>query len=532
MNTQGQVFRPVVVAILDGWGISFMEKGNAIMAADTPNMDMFYNQYPVSSLLAAGIEVGLPWGEKGNSETGHRNIGAGQVQYQVLPKVNKAISDESFYKNETFLMAIEHAKKNKSDLHLMGLVSPGGIHSHINHLYALLDLAKRSGLDQNVYLHLFTDGRDTPPQSALTYLLELEKKIGQYGVGRVASVTGRFYAMDRNQNWERTKQTYDMLTGGPRGAGAATARQAVEQAYRQNLYDEMITPMAITRGGGPIATIKDNDAVIFFNFRPDRARQLTRAFAQSDFQGFERRLLKNLMFVTMTSYDPDIKVPYAYKEDAVENPLAKVISDAGLKQLHVAETEKYAHITYYLNGGHEQPFPGEQHVLIKSSAAINFAMEPRMEARAITDRLIQELQSGAYDIVFVNYANADMVGHTGNFDAALEACAFMDICLGRVHEAVQALGGVMLITADHGNAEEMLNPQTGAVETDHTSNPVPLCYINEQLQRTTPRSEKELVEILSSPIGMLADVAPTILELLNIPKPDNMTGISLLSSLL
>lgn len=523
--------RPLIVVILDGWGISFVKEGNAIMAATTPNMDTFARHYPTAALLAASIEVGLPWGEVGNSETGHSNIGAGQVQYQALPQIDRAIEDKSFFSNAVLLQAISHAQKNKSNLHLIGLASTGGVHAHINHLYALLELAAREKMYERVYIHIFTDGRDAPPQAALTYLRQLEAVIGKFGIGKVASVVGRFYAMDRNENWDRTEAAYNLLTGGARPAGASTPEQAIQQSYDRNVMDEMISPTAITRGGGPLATIADNDAVIFFNFRPDRARQLTRAFTDPNFAGFQRKVPSNLFFATLAQYDPELPVPAAYIQETVELPLAKVIADNGLTQLHIAETEKYAHITYYLNGGHEKPFPGEEHVLIKSSGVKSFADQPHMEAGPITDRVIREIERGLFDVYFINYANADMVGHTGSFDATVEACTFLDSCLGRLHAACAKVGGAMLLTADHGNAEEKINPQSKEIETDHTSNPVPFHYMAEYLRRTTPRSEAELVSLFSSPIGVLADVAPTVLEILGIPKPPSMNGISLLASL-
>ncbi len=523
--------RPLVLVILDGWGISFIEQGNAILAADTPYMDMFPRHYPAATIVAAGIEVGLPWGEKGNSETGHSNIGAGRVQYQSLPRIDQAIQDGSFFQNPALLTACDHAKQHRSNLHLMGLVSSGGIHSHINHLLALLKLVKQEGLGNRTYIHVFTDGRDTPPQSAMTYVHELEEAMGKYGVGRIASVTGRFWAMDRNQNWERTEETYNMLIGRERKEGASSIEQAIESAYRKGLVDESIPPTAITHGGEAVATIKENDSVIFFNFRPDRARQLTRAFVLPDFNSFERPYWPDLMFTTMEQYDPDLPANSAFIDEPEVNPLARVISQAGLRQLHIAETEKYAHVTYYLNGGHEQPFPGEEHILIESSRVKDFAKEPHMMAQEITDRLLEELHKNIYDVVFVNYANADMVGHTGNYEAAVEACTFADMCVGQLYEEVRKMGGALLITADHGNAEEMVNPQTNEVETDHTSNPVPLFYINERLRRVSPRSDQAIMDIYSAPIGMLADIAPTILEILGLEKPTDWTGISLLGSL-
>jgi len=523
--------RPLVVVILDGWGISFVEKGNAIAQADTPTMDLFAHNFPTAALEASGMGVGLPWGEVGNSETGHRNIGAGNVQYQVLPLIGQQIEDGQFFKNEVLTAAVEHAQNNTSSLHIMGLCSPGGVHSHFNHLFALLELAARKGLKERVYIHMFTDGRDSLPQSALQHLQYVEDGIKKAGVGEIASVTGRFYAMDRNQNWVRTQAAYDMLTGRTHVSGAPTARQAIEQSYSQQVFDEMIPPTPITRGGEPVATIKDNDAVLFFNFRPDRARQLTRAFRQPDFSGFPVQTWNNLYFATLAQHDPLLDVPAAYFEDKAEYPLARVISEGKLQQLHVAETEKYAHITYYLNVGNEEPYPGELRLLIKSSSISNFAEQPHMAAQDITDYVLKQLEENRYDIYFLNYANADMVGHTGNFEATVKACAFVDACLKRLWTAVQASGGALVVTADHGNAEEKLNAQTQEIQTDHTSNPVPFHYVHPQLARTVPKSDEEVLRILSQPIGVLADVAPTLLEILQLEKPAPMTGVSLLNSL-
>lgn len=523
--------RPLVVAVLDGWGVSFVQQGNAIAAASTPNMDEFLRLYPSAAIQAAGMEVGLPWGEVGNSETGHRNIGAGNVQYQVLPLIDNAIVNGSFFQNPALRAAVEHAKKNNSALHIMGLISPGGVHAHMNHVFALLALCKQMNKIDHVYIHMFTDGRDTPPQSALSYLKSLEEAIGRYGIGTVVSVMGRFYAMDRNRNWERTEAAYNVLIGGPRQAGAPSAEQAIQQAYQHDITDEMIPPTAITRGGGPIAAISDNDSVIFTNFRADRARQLTYAFADPKKVQFKTKPLNNMRITTLSQYSPDIPAPHAYVEEPAEYPLARVLSEAGLQQFHMAETEKYAHVTYYLNVGHEELFPGEQRELIHSSDIPNFSAEPEMQAGPIADRTIQEIQTGTYDVYFLNFANADMVGHTGDFAATQRACSFVDTCLGNIAQAAHAAGGALLVTADHGNAEEMLHPETGAPEKDHTSNPVPFHYVHPQLKRTTAKSDAEVQEILSYPIGVLADVAPTILEILQLPKPAQMTGVSLLGSL-
>lgn len=521
----------LVVIILDGWGINLITQGNAIAAADTPTMDTYARTYPTAAVAAAGIEVGLPSGEVGNSETGHRNIGAGQVQYQVLPKIDKAIADGSFLSTPAFLDAIAHVKQFDSNLHIMGLASPGGVHAHVKHLSSLLELCAGQQLNKNVYIHLFTDGRDSPPKAALDHLREVQAAMKRFSVGVIASVTGRFYAMDRNKNWDRTEAAYSMLTGGPRKAGAPTPEEAIAQSYQQQVLDERIVPTAITRGGDALAPISDNDAIIFFNYRPDRARQITQAFVQPEQAGFPAKKIENLFFAAMTQYDPNIPVSYAFVEDVAEYPLARILSEAGLTQMHIAETEKYAHVTYYLNVGNETPYPGEERVLIPSSSISNFADDPHMQAGAIADRIAEAVSQGSHDVYFVNFANADMVGHTGNFDATKEACSFVDSCIARIHNAVFAAGGVLIVTADHGNAEEKINPITNEISTDHTINPVPLHIVAPNLQRISPKSDEEIAAIFTTPNGVLADIAPTILDILHVQRPPSMTGVSLVPSL-
>lgn len=523
--------KPLVVIILDGWGISLQKEGNAITTADTPMMDMYAREYPTTALSASGVEVGLPWGEVGNSETGHRNIGAGQVMYQVLPKIDKAIQDRSFFTNQTLLGAIAHAKKNNSKLHIMGMLSDGGVHSHIRHAIALLELCQKEQFQEHVYLHIFTDGRDTGKQRAPIFLHQMAEAMKKFGVGSIATIMGRFYAMDRNENWDRTEQAYNTLTGIHHINSAPSAENALARAYKQEEFDENIPPTILTRGGEAVANISDNDAIIFFNFRPDRARQLTQAFVSPETVGFPAKKLQNIYFAQMAPYGDDITCPYAFAEDTVSNPLAKVLSDSKLTQLHIAETEKYAHVTYYLNVGNEQPYQGEEHVLIKSSVVINFADEPKMQAQAITDAVVDAITKQKYDVYFVNFANADMVGHTGSFASAVQACEFVDQCIARIHERVFAQGGVLVITADHGNAEEMINPTTHAIETDHTTNPVVFHVVAEHLRRSHKKTGQEIESILSNPIGVLTDVAPTILDILGIEKPSSMTGTSLLPSL-
>lgn len=530
MNTLAKP-KPLLVVILDGWGVRLNTEGNAIAAAATPVMDDFAKHYPMAVVQASGLEVGLPHGVAGNSETGHRNIGAGRVEYQMMAHIDRTIEDGTFFDSEALNAAIDHAKQNKSNLHLMGLVSTGGVHSHINHLITLLKMLNNRKFEDRVYIHMFTDGRDTPPKSAGGFLQQVESAIGKYGLGKIASVTGRFYAMDRNRNWDRTKATFDMLTGGIRPPGASTPSEALQNAYNQGLDDEAILPTAITRGGGPVADVRANDAIIFFNFRPDRARQLTQAFTNPEQVGWEAKPPGNLFVTTMSTYDPDLSAHPAYAEMKAPNPLAKLISDAALTQLHVAETEKYAHITYYLSVGHEEPFAGEDRVLIKSLSVRNFAEEPAMGAAAITDRVLLEIQRGDYDVYFINFANADMVAHTIDFAATKKACSFVDQSLGRISDVMLAKGGAMVVTSDHGNAEQMIDPETGAASKDHSGNPVPFHYIRGDLKRSVGRSKNEIDEILAAPVGVLADVAPTVLDILRLEIPNTMTGVSLLGSL-
>ncbi len=523
--------KPLLIIILDGWGLSSDTAGNAIAAADTPVMDGLARHFPTTAIAAAGLEVGLPQGQPGNSETGHRNIGAGQVQYQILAAINKAIADNSFYNNPVLVGAIAHAKKNNSSLHLMGLLSRGGIHSYFDHLVSLLKMAAQHNFKERVYVHVFTDGRDAPQQSALGYVENLEEAMGKYGTGTIASVTGRFYAMDRNKNWGRTRAVYSMLTGGRRGAGSSSAKHAIERAYQTNVYDERVPPTIITRGGAPLATVDDDDAVIFFNFRPDRARQLTSAFTDPGQVPFPTIQIRNLYFATLTRYGPDLAAKAAYEEQKATFPLARVIAENGLKQVHIAETEKYAHVTYYLNVGHEQAFKNEKRILIRSSNIRDFARQPEMEAEKITLSVLGEINKSSFDVYFINYANPDMVGHTGDYKATVKACQFVDSKVGQLCQAILSKGGALVVTADHGNAEQVVVEATGQRRPEHTANPVPFHYARSELKRTAPKSDAEVNRIFSRPVGVLADVAPTTLDILRLQKPSSMTGVSLLDSL-
>lgn len=524
--------RPLVVVIIDGWGWRTDEVGNAVAAARTPTMDRLLRHFPSAAITASGLEVGLPPGVAGNSEVGHRNIGAGRVEYQLMTSIDRAIESGAFFNNHVLTSAITHVQARRSALHLMGLLSRGNVHASLNHLLALLNFISRyGGVRERVFVHVFTDGRDSPPRSARRYLQELEDAIGKYGVGRIASVTGRFYAMDRNANWERTTAAYRMLTGGKRGPGAPTPERALTQAYAHNLHDELVPPTALTRGGAPIATIRAGDAVVFFNFRSDRARQLTAAFTNPEAVPFATRELADLYFVTFADYDPRLAARAAFAGETASHPLARAIADAQLRQLHIAETEKYAHITYFLNVGHEEPFAGEKHVLIRSASAMTFTQQPAMASHEITREVLTALTQDQYEVYFINYANPDMVGHTGNFAATVEACEVVDNCVGQLLTAVLAKDGALVVTSDHGKAEQVSATSRAEEQPAHTTNPVPFHLARRQLEATTPKSATTTTALLTAPVGVLADVAPTILDILHVPKPEQMTGVSLLGSL-
>jgi len=471
--------RTVVLMILDGWGIAPSSRGNAVAIALTPNFNSLIDNYPTMVLQASGEAVGLPWGEMGNSEVGHLNLGAGRIVYQDLPRITKSIADGKFFENSAFLKAIEHVKKNKSKLHLLGLVSAGGVHSSIDHLYALLELAKKKKVS-DIYVQAILDGRDTPRQSATNFVEKLQNKISELKVGKIATLCGRYYAMDRDNRWDREEKAYLALTEGQADYQAKDPLQAIENSYKREVYDEEFIPTVIKENDKPIAKVEDNDAVIFFNFRSDRTRQLTKAFTLPGFEKFNRpKYLKNLLFVTMTEYDKDIPVLVAFPPEYVECPLAKVISDAGLKQLHIAETEKYAHVTYFFNGGREEPFLGQENILVPSPSVSTYDQKPGMSARELTEHLLKAIAVGKYDFIVVNYANADMVSHTGNVQASIKAVETVDECVGKVVKAVLENNGVLFITADHGNAEEILNLQTGVMDKEHSVNPVPFIAVGE-----------------------------------------------------
>ncbi len=504
--------KTTMLMILDGFGINEKEKGNAVKNANIPNIKRILKQYPNTILHTSGLDVGLPEGQMGNSEVGHTNIGAGRIIYQELTRITKSIEDGDFFSIHEFVDAIENCKKNNSKLHIMGLLSDGGVHSHQRHLYALLELAKRKDFE-DVYVHCFLDGRDTPPASAEGYLTELENKMKEKGVGKIATVMGRFYAMDRDKRWERIQKAYDALVKGE-GDKFNSVQSAIENSYQKEVFDEFVVPTVICNNDVPVATISENDSVIFFNFRPDRAREITRAIVDEEFDGFERDYFKT-NFVTFTNYDDTIKnVSVAFKKSEIKNTFGEYISKKGLTQLRIAETEKYAHVTFFFNGGEEKQYEGEDRILIPSPKVETYDLKPEMSAFEVTEKVVEAIHSRKYDSIILNFANPDMVGHTGNIEAAIKALEALDGCVEQVVEAIEAENGVLLITADHGNAEQMIDYKTGELHTAHTTNPVPLALIG-----VGDAKVKE---------GRLADLAPTMLDLMGLEKPSEMSGESLI----
>jgi 2,3-bisphosphoglycerate-independent phosphoglycerate mutase len=504
---------PFVLVILDGWAEDERVEGNAIAQAATPNWDRYRKLWPCTRLQAAGEAVGLPEGQMGNSEVGHLNLGAGRVVYQDLTRISRAIRDGSFFKNPVLVNGIEAARDRGGVLHLMGLLSDGGVHSHLTHLFALLELAGRLG-QREVYVHAFLDGRDVPPANALEYVDALEDKLNTLGYGTVATVMGRYYAMDRDRRWERTARAYAAMVSGE-GLAAPSARRAVKAGYDRGETDEFLQPTVIVRNGEPVALVTGRDAVIFFNFRPDRARQITRAFTDAGFTGFDRGPdPPHPRFVCLTEYDRTIDAPVAFGPEYIRNTLGNVFSRHGLRQLRLAETEKYAHVTFFFNGGVEQPDPGEDRILVPSPQVATYDLQPEMSAREVTRTFLANMEK--YDVIIMNFANPDMVGHTGVLAAAVRAIETVDKCLGQIVETVLARDGTVLICGDHGNAERMMD-ENGNPFTAHTANPVPLVAIGRQVASRSLRP------------GVLADVAPTILDLLGLPQPEEMTGSSLLT---
>ena len=500
--------KPLVLMILDGFGIAPTE-GNAIAAANKPNLDKIFAENPHTQIGASGMDVGLPDGQMGNSEVGHTNIGAGRIVYQELTRITKSAQDGDMDKNEALLKAMNNAKDNGKALHFMGLLSDGGVHSHNTHLYALLEMAKRVGVEK-VFVHCFMDGLDVPPSSGKDYVKELMDKLEEIGVGKIATVMGRYYAMDRDNRWERVEKAYAAMVYGE-GEQAECPLCAMQNSYDKEVADEFVVP-TVVKGAEPIS---QGDSVIFYNFRPDRAREITRTLVDPDFTGFERKKgFFPLTYVCMTQYDatmPNVEV--AYKPESLVNTFGEYISNKGLTQLRIAETEKYAHVTFFFNGGVEKQYPGEDRILVKSPAVATYDLQPEMSAYEVTDKMVEAVKSGKYDALILNYANCDMVGHTGVFEAAVKAVEAVDTCVGRVVEAVKEMGGCVLLTADHGNADKMVDTD-GEPFTAHTTNPVPFCVINHPCQLREG--------------GRLADIAPTMLKVLGLPQPAEMTGESII----
>ena len=513
--------KPVVLLILDGYGLNDKTEGNAVALAKTPVMDRLMKEYPFVKGYASGMSVGLPDGQMGNSEVGHLNMGAGRIVYQELTRITKEIQDGVFFENPGLMEAIENCKANDSALHLYGLLSDGGVHSHNTHVYGLLELAKRNGLTK-VYVHPFLDGRDTPPASGKGYVEELEAKMAEIGVGKVASVAGRYYAMDRDNNYDRVQKAYVALTKGE-GDKAASATEGIQKSYDNGVTDEFVVPFVVEENGAPVATIKDKDSIIFYNFRPDRAREITRAFCDDDFKGFERKRL-DVKYVCFTEYDPTIpNKSVAFHKVEITNTFGEWLASKGLKQARIAETEKYAHVTFFFNGGIEEPNEGEDRILVNSPKYVpTYDKKPRMSAYTVCDKLSEAITAkdengnGVYDVIICNFANPDMVGHTGVLDAAIEAIEVIDKCLGELEGFIKETGGCMFICADHGNAEMLIDYETGEPFTAHTTNPVPFILVN------GPEGAK-LREG-----GVLADIVPTLIDIMGEKQPEEMTGKSLL----
>jgi 2,3-bisphosphoglycerate-independent phosphoglycerate mutase len=505
---------PVLLLILDGFGYREEADFNAVLSAKKPNWDALWRDHPHTLINASEKFVGLPSRQMGNSEVGHLNIGAGRVVYQDLSRVDVAIEDGSFFNNPALNQAVTLAKQNGSALHIMGLLSPGGVHSHENHIFAMLEMAARAGL-QKIYLHAFLDGRDTPPKSAAQSLRLLQEKCDALGAGRIASILGRFFAMDRDNRWERVQPAYNLLTRGCTDFAATDALAGLEQAYARGESDEFVKPTAIIPIGTQAVAMQDGDVAVFMNFRADRAREITRALTDETFGGFERACVPKLAsFVTLSSYGEDFHLPCAYSPESIHNGFGEYLSNLGLKQLRIAETEKYAHVTYFFNGGKEQPYPGEDRILVPSPKVATYDLQPEMSAFEVTDKLEAAILSRQYHAIICNYANGDMVGHSGNMEATVKAVEALDICVGRVVKAMQSIGGEVIITADHGNAEQMLDRTTHQAHTAHTLNPVPFLYVGRK------------AELLGT--GALRDLAPSLLSIMGLPQPAEMTGHSLI----
>lgn len=508
--------KPTVLMILDGYGLNERKEGNAVAQAKTPVMDKLMAECPFVRGNASGMAVGLPEGQMGNSEVGHLNMGAGRIVYQELTRITKEIQDGTFFENPALLKAVENCKKNDSALHMFGLLSDGGVHSHNTHLYGLLELAKRNGLSK-VYVHCFLDGRDTPPESGKGYAQDLEAEMKKTGVGQIASVTGRYYAMDRDNNYDRVKLAYDALTKGE-GLTASSGPEGIQASYDRGETDEFVKPTVIVKEGKPVATIKDGDSVIFFNFRPDRAREITRSFCDDDFKGFDRGKRLAVTYVCFSDYDPTIpNKEVAFHKISVDNTFGQWLAANNLKQARIAETEKYAHVTFFFNGGVEQPNEGEDRILVNSPKDVaTYDLKPQMSAYEVCDKLVEAIKSNQYDVIIINFANPDMVGHTGVEAAAIKAVEVVDECVGKAVDAVKEVNGQMFICADHGNAEQLIDYETGEPFTAHTTNPVPFILVNADSAYTLREG------------GCLADIVPTMIEMMGMTQPEEMTGKSLL----
>ncbi|SKA71757.1 phosphoglycerate mutase [Eubacterium uniforme] len=508
--------KPTVLLILDGYGLSDTKEGNGVALANTPVMDKLMAEYPFVKGYASGMAVGLPDGQMGNSEVGHLNMGAGRIVYQELTRITKEIEDGTFFENEALVEAMENAKKNDSAVHFFGLLSDGGVHSHITHMYGILEMAKRYGIEK-VYLHAFLDGRDTPPSSAADYMQQMVDKMAEVGVGEVASVSGRYYAMDRDNNWDRVEKAYLAITKGE-GEQAENPVEAIKTSYANDVTDEFMIPTVITKNGAPVATVKDGDSVVFCNFRPDRAREMTRAFCSDDFTGFNREKKLDLVFVCYTEYD--VTIPnklIAFKKVEITNTFGEFLAKQGLKQARIAETEKYAHVTFFFNGGVEEPNEGETRILVDSPKYVpTYDKKPRMSAYTVCDELSKAITSGEYDVIICNFANPDMVGHTGVIPSVVEAIEVIDKCVGEIVNFIKEVDGQLFICADHGNAEMLIDPESGDPFTAHTTNPVPFILVNADPSYKLREN------------GVLADIVPTLIDIMGLEQPAEMTGKSLI----
>lgn len=517
--------RPVVLAILDGWGVAPPSDGNAMSQANLPNFKRFIKNYPAMTILASGNEVGLMWGQMGNSEVGHLNIGAGRVYYQTLLRIDREIASGAFFKNPVFKEALSQIKKRNSSLHLMGLLSAGNVHSSENHLYALLELAAKEKV-KNVFVHSFLDGRDALFNGGLESVKKLQRQLAKLKIGKIASLSGRFYAMDRDNHWDRIEKAYRAIAEGQSEGSYEDPLKAIADSYAKKVFDEEFVPVVLKEKGEPVAQMAENDLVIFFNFRADRARQLTKAFVLPGFEKFKVINFRNLFFVTLTEYEKNLPVKIAYPPEIVKKSLAEIIAEASLKQFHIAETEKYAHITFFLNGLIEEPFQGEERRIISSPQVSTFDQKPEMSAGEITKNVLKAVEEDKYDFIVVNFANADMVGHSGLMKPTVKALETVDNCLGQIADVLLAKKGVLVITADHGNAEELINLKTGEKDKEHSTNPVPFLVIGRDWEGQQGVNQDALEGDLSltQPVGLLSDVAPTVLKIMGLPQPKEMTG--------